>query len=299
MENIKPDNLPFPISEKLYKFILRCKAKITYEDTFIVGILWGGVGGGKSVRAQQFAYITNGEGKTTLDMISFDKDEFVKSILKNRLKCLIPDEGIAIIFSRSAMSKHGRLMIELLAQSRQKNLILIFCIPDVLSVDSYVLNMANFIGYVWESRKEINGRMVTIKGNMSLFPMFRQNNYKARMLQYLKIRKSNPLIKAKPPQPYLIESGSPYGEGFKPAFYVVPEIEYKAKKESILDKYRHQLERKPKNPNVDYPTMDKLLKLKTPKVRIAKILNCSISTVNNRTKDLQLKAKILRAKKMS
>jgi len=282
--NIKPI-LPFPCSEKLYKFILRNRNKIFDEDTMIVGILWGNVGCGKSVRAQEFAYVINGNGKTELDMISFTKDEFVKSVLKYRKSCLIPDEGISIFFSRGAMTKEGRLMAELMGQCRQKNNMLIICIPDILSVDSLVLNMANFIGYVWESRKVINDRFVTIKGNMRLYPHMRGMSYKNRIIQYLRIKKSNPLIKMKMPQAWLTESGSPYGEGFKGGFYAVDEEQYKQKKESILEKYRKQLERKPRNKNIDFPTMDRLMANGMQLRKISAVLNVSYAVVKKRKRE--------------
>jgi hypothetical protein len=273
--------LPFAMTKRLYNFIMRCKDKILNDDRLVIGIIWGDVGSGKSVKAQEFAHIVS-DDKINLDKIAFDKPEFVKAVLLSFKECIIGDEGISIFFSRSAMTKEGRLMAELMGQCRQKNLMILICIPDVLSVDSLVLGMANFICYVWEGRKEINGRRVTIKGNMALYPNFRNNSFRDRIIQYLRIKKGNPLIKIKKPKAYLVEAGQPIGPTFKGAYYCVDEAEYKAKKESILNKYKKALERKPRNSNVDYSNMDKLLKAKVSRRKIAELLNVSVKVVHNR-----------------
>jgi hypothetical protein len=210
LETIK--SLPFACSDKLFRFLNRNKIKIREEDTQIIGVLSGLPGSGKSVRGQEFMFITNGEKPCHISKIAFDKSEMITGIITSRQEAVICDEGLAIFFSRGAMTKEGRLMAEIMGECRQRNLHLIICIADVLALDSFVLSMANYIALVWESRKEINKRDVTIKGNMQIYPKFRHNNYKDRLIQYLKIKKSNPLIKVKRPRPWLTEAGSPYGE---------------------------------------------------------------------------------------
>ena len=273
-------DLPFACSDKLFRFLIRNKTKINKEDTQIIGVLGGLAGSGKSVRGQEFLYITN--PNTNISKIAFNKQEMIGAILSSRQEAVICDEGLAIFFSRGAMTKEGRLMAEIMGECRQRNLHLIICITDILALDSFVLSMANYVAYIWESRKEINGRDVTIKGNMQLYPKFRHNNYKDRLISYLKIKKGNPLIKIKKPRPWLTESGSPYGEGFKGAFYAVPEQEYKAKKEAILNKYKKSLEHKQRNQNIDYPNMDRLIKAKVSTKRIAELLNVAPVTIYTR-----------------
>jgi ABC-type dipeptide/oligopeptide/nickel transport system ATPase component len=279
IESEKP--LPFAMSKRLLSFVLKAKDKILNDDRLVIGIIYGDVGSGKSVRAHEITYIVSGD-KVTLDKIAFNKDEFVKAILMARQEAIIGDEGISIFFSRGAMTKEGRLMAELMGQCRQKNLMILVCIPDILSVDSMVLGMSNFVCHVWESRKEINGRRVTIKGNLALYPHFRNNSFRDRLLAYLRIKKSNPLAKIKKPSPYILEAGQPYGEGFKGAFYCVDEKAYKEKKESILNKYKRSLERKPRNNNIDYRNMDKLIKAGISNIRIAELLNVSKKVIENR-----------------
>jgi len=275
MLNDKPA-LPFPCSARLYNFMAKIKHKINYDDTHVIGCFWGEQGGGKSVKALWFDYVISGE-KLNIDKIAFSKEAFIKAVLISEKEAVQPDEGISIFFSRGAMTKEGRLMAELMQQIRQKNLFVPICIPQVLSVDSLILESCRFIAYVWESRKKINGRMVTIKGNMDLYPKFKHDDYMGRMLHYLKIRKGNPMVKIKRPRPWLREAGQPFGEGFKGAFYPVDEKAYKAKKDSVLDKYRHALERKPRNPAPDYDKIDKLIKAGLNNMDIGDI--CKVSAV--------------------
>lgn len=277
----KPDNLPFAYSKRLYQFIAKAKEKILFKDRMVIGIIWGDVGSGKSVRAHEFMYIISGD-KATIDKIAFDKNEFVKAVLISEKEAIIGDEGISIFFSRGAMTKEGRLMAELMGQCRQKNLVILICIPDILAVDSMVLAMANFVCHVWESEKEISpGVYKTIKGNMAIWPKFRKNDYKKRIIRYLRVERSNsnPFVKNKKPRPWHLEPGSPVGSE---AFYCVPKDQYIAKKEAILNKYRNALERKPRNNNVDYPTMDKLIKSGMPLNKVAQLLNVSYPLVKKR-----------------
>ncbi len=274
-------NAPFAISEKYLNFILRIKDKILNEDTQVTGIIWGKVGSGKSVRGHEILYLVSGD-KANIDKIAFNKDEFIKAVLSSKQEAILGDEGIAIFFSRGAMTKEGRLMAELMAQCRQRNLLILICIPDILNVDSMILSMANFGIDVWESKKKIGQKSVTIKGNMRLWPRFKGNDYLERIIQYLRFKKSNPLKYAQVPYPYLMEAGSPYGEGYKPAFYACNREEYIKKKASILEKYQRSLERKTPNRQIDYTTMDKLIKAKVPYTKIAELLNTSTKVIQNR-----------------
>ena len=42
----------FSLSTKLNDMVIRIKEKTTKEDSMVIGILWGGVGGGKSIRVE-------------------------------------------------------------------------------------------------------------------------------------------------------------------------------------------------------------------------------------------------------
>lgn len=234
----------FSISTDLHNFIERAKEKIHKDDDMVIGVLWGKVGCGKSLRAMHMAYAMDPTlDETAISRVCFDKEEFINAVLDNRKKVIIADEGISLFFSRAAMTKESRLMQEMMAQIRQKNLIVLICVPELLSLDWLIIKSANFICGIWESRKNINGRMVTIKGNMEVYPEIPGNDYKTRIFQYLRTKRSNSFSKKlRRPRPPLMEPGNPVGDGFKKAWYPVGEEEYRKKKEAILDKYRGKKE---------------------------------------------------------
>jgi len=230
----------FSLSTRLFKVTERIQEKIYKEDSMVLGILWGGVGGGKSVKAQHIGYVINKNKKLDINKVAFDKDEFIEAVLNSRKEVVIGDEGIALFFSRGSMSREGRLMAELMAQCRQKNLCIIICVPELLSIDYLILQSANFVGYVWESKKEINDKPVTIKGNLALYPAIVGDDYKMKIVHYLRTKKRNPHAKIFRPTPYLTQPGNPIGKTFKKVWYPVGEEAYRKKKESILEKYRRK-----------------------------------------------------------
>lgn len=228
----------YSLSTRLYELVERIKQKIHQEDSMVLGIIFGKVGCGKSVRAQQIAYAVDPELDIT--RVDFDKVEFIDAILASEKRAIVADEGISIFFSRAAMTKEGRLVAELMAQIRQKNLFVLICVPDILSIDAIVIEAANFVAYVWEDVVEVNGKNVTRKGNMELYPELPDNRYKTKIISYLKLKRSNPFRKIMKPHPYLVESGSYVGETYKKPWYPVGEKEYRKKKEGVLEKYRQR-----------------------------------------------------------
>ena len=233
----------FSLPTEAYKFCNRIKQKIQHEDQQVLGIIWGGVGSGKSILAQHWGYAID----PTLDItkVCFTKEEFVDAIINSKHQVVIADEGISMFFSRASMTKEGRLMSELMAQIRQKNLCVLICVPDVMSMDWLVLNATNFVLYVWESRKEMSGRLVTTKGNAALYPELPGNPFKSRIIQYQRVKRKSFHKKLRRPTEYCQFPGSPIGETFKPAWYPVGEAGYKKKKEAILDKYKDPIKKVP------------------------------------------------------
>jgi hypothetical protein len=283
---MEKDALPFPCSNSFYKYFNHIKYKLHNEDTEVWGALVGTKkhrrGCGKSVRAQEIAYIVN-DGKVDITKIAFTKDEFIRAVLSSRKECIVADEGVSIFFSRAAMTKEGRLMAELADQIRQRNLCIIICIPNPLNLDTTILDALAFIGVVTETRRPTSqgGPPVLHKGDLFMFPNLPNKDYVQSYLNYLKIKKSQPLIKLKRPIPVFREPGHPYGPNYKPAFYAVEEKEYRKKKESILKKYEGlQKVRKPMNRNIDYGEMQKLLKANVKHKEIAQLLNCSKERVD-------------------
>ncbi len=236
----------YSLSSDVYNLSQRLSEKIMHEDAMVLGIIWGHVGSGKSLFAQHLGYAI--DDGLHVDRICFDKQEFTHAVIDSRKQVIIADEGISLVFSRASMTKEGRLMSELLAQMRQKNLCVLICVPELLSVDWLVLKQANFVAYVWESTKSINSRKVSTKGNVAMYPSITGDDYMTRITHYLKTKKRNPYAKVARPEPWCQQPGNPIGKSFSLPFYPVDEEAYRAKKESILTKYLPQVkeESKPK-----------------------------------------------------
>jgi len=233
----------YSLSTETFNFLNRAREKIENEDAQVLGIIWGNVGCGKSLLAQKLAFAV--DPTLSIDRVCFDKNEFVEAVIHSKKKAIIADEGISMFFSRAAMTKDARLMQELMAQIRQKNLMVLICVPNLLTVDSLILDAANFVIRCWEEKKEINGRLVQTKGNASVFIEMPGDPYKSKVIHYLKNKRSNFRQRMRPPQPLFYIPGNPIGESFSKPWYPVDEKDYRIKKESILEKY--QLKNNPVN----------------------------------------------------
>tara|TARA_R100001530_G_scaffold109433_2_gene76830 strand:+ start:1930 stop:2910 length:981 start_codon:yes stop_codon:yes gene_type:complete len=231
----------YSLSTEAYKFCMRIREKIQKEDQQVLGIVFGKVGCGKSVLAQHLGYAID----PTLDItkVCFTKEEFIDAVINSKHQVIVADEGISMFFSRASMTKEGRLMSEIMAQIRQKNLCVLICVPDVMSMDWLVLNATNFVLYVWESRKKIGKKLVTTKGNAALFPELPSDPYKTKIIRYLQAKKRSFHKKMRRPTEFCQFPGNPIGETYKPAWYPVGESAYKKKKEAILDKYKDPIKK--------------------------------------------------------
>ena len=222
------------------------KGKINRDDDMVLGIVFGPVGGGKSVWAQQMAHAV--DPTIDIDRVCFDKGAFIRAAVNNKKKAMVGDEGITLFHSKSVMTKEGREMSELMAQIRGNNLFVLVCVPLLLTIDSTVLEHANFVAYVWESKKEINGRKVTVKGNMAVYPKLDGDNFQDRIVKYLKIKKRFQNKFTRMPDPWCRVPGNPIGPTFKKAWYPVGEEAYLDKKVSILKKYEKVEEKEKEKP---------------------------------------------------
>jgi hypothetical protein len=231
----------FYIEENINKFLMRLKEKVTKEDQEVWVAFGGDTGVGKSLKAQQWGYVI--DSTINIKRVCFDKDEFINAILEAKKgEVIVADEGIAIFFSRASMTREGRLIAELVAQIRQKNLVIFLCIPEPLSLDWTVQRELNAYVHIWESReeREFEGKkkIVTMKGNAAIYPEIPGFSLKSRLFQYLRIKKGNPHAKIRRPEPMLFQKGNAIGPNCKKPFYPVGEEGYRKKKESVLEKYR-------------------------------------------------------------
>jgi len=231
----KEGNVLFTIDEDIHKLIKRIKEKINDEDQDAWVCFGGDTGTGKSLKAQHWGYII--DENIDISNICFNISEFISAVTSKKKTVIIADEGISLFFNRSVMTKEGRLMSELAAQIRQRNLAVFICIPNVLSLDSLIQDKLCMYVDVFESRLDWGNKIVTYKGNVEVYPEIGGANFKTKLIHYLKKKKSNPNVKAFKPNPPLRQKGNPVT--VKP-FYPTGEEAYKEKKESILKKYEEK-----------------------------------------------------------
>ena len=180
------------------------------------------------------------------------------------------------------MTKEGRLVSELSAQIRQKNLAIFLNIPEVLTLDWTIIKKLNAYIHVWESRKIINKKLTTIKANAAVYPELPSNPFRTKIITYMRRKRSNPMLSQSRPFPAVVEPGNPIGENFKKPWYPVPEDKYRAKKESILDKYDVKKGVIPSSMMQRNKAMALLKERTTMSIReIAKALNMGRNAVDN------------------
>ncbi len=273
----------YSIDKGVHKLLLRLKEKVKKEDQEAWVGFGGDTGSGKSLKAQHWMYsIFPG---ISIKEICFSKEEFINAVLDAKKGTgIIADEGISIFFSRASMTKEGRLIAELIAQIRQKNLIVFLCIPEPLTLDWTVQKKLDVFVHVWENRVKKNGRFVTLKGNAALFPELPSLPLKSLLFNYLRVKKSNPSnYKNRRPSPALYEKGNPIGKTFKKPWYPVGEKEYRKKKEGVLEKYRAKTEGEEVNKDreVSIKLMTELRKRGVSYRNIATACGKSVSTVHD------------------
>lgn len=280
----------FSMSQELYDICHRFKEKMLKDDSMVLGIFWGSPGCGKSIAAQHWGYVVDStlEGKD--ERVCFDKDEFIKAIIANKQKVVVGDEGISLFFRRNSMTKEGRLMSELMDQIRQKNLCVFICVPKLLTIDSTVLELANFVAYVWETRETSAKGTRTIKGNVAFYPQTKGVPYKTIIVEYLKKKARSPLKKMVRPKPLHFEPGNPVGKVWYPA----GKEKYLEKKDSILKKYEEG-EKKIKEKRIhrlDWEVIDPMIREGVKQAEIARKMNCTRSMINIRAKKLKKLSKM-------
>lgn len=102
-----------------------------------VTVITGYEGSGKSVLASQIATVVT--PSFTKDRIAYDPSDLpraFKNLEKGETVWL--DEGALFLFSRNAVKKENKLIIQLLSIVRQMNLHLIICVPNFFVVDTYL-----------------------------------------------------------------------------------------------------------------------------------------------------------------
>ena len=221
----------FYVSDQQIKLYDRIKQKITHEDKDVIGVYCGETGSGKSLAAIRGAYMVD----PTIDIsrICFDKFEFIKAIVEaKRHTAIVGDEAISLFFSREIMTKENRILSRLMEQIRQKNLFIALCIPNILNMDTMIVEKAKFYVHVWESRD--NNR--TIKGNQAIYIDSKKNKNKTKFINYIRFKRKYPDKFIKKVKWNIRVKGSAVDSN---PWYPVDEEDYRRKKDSILKDYKN------------------------------------------------------------
>jgi len=224
------------LKQQVYDLLMRVKEKITEEDQECWICFGGDTGCGKSLMSMRWMFPIFRE--LTINEVCFDKKEFINCVLQAKKGTgIICDESISILFSRGSMTKEGRLIAELIAQIRQKNLAVFLNIPQVISLDWTAQHKLNAYVHVWESRRVTNGNIRTLKGNAAVYPEMSNKPYRTKIIDYMRRKKANPMMVKKRPSPLCTVEGDMIGGNCKKPWYPVEESKYREKKESVLKKY--------------------------------------------------------------
>lgn len=188
--------------------------KVILNDWDFVFLIDGMEGGGKSVLAQQGASYC--DPTFCAERIAFTPEEFRDSVLSaKKYQAVIYDEAYTGLSSRGTMSDINKVLVQMLAEIRQKNLFVFIVMPTFFDLDKYVA--------LWRSRALLH--VYTDKGFGRGYFTF-----------YNKERKKNLYINGK--KFYSYGKPSPNFRGRFTNAYTVNEEEYRAKKLKALGNHK-------------------------------------------------------------
>lgn len=135
----------------------------TKKDLDVICVIYGREGVGKSTLAIVLAdHLMKKQGKK-LDVrknIHYTVDDFQNAIFNGSPGDVhIIDESILFAFSREAMAKDNKRLVKILATCRSQNQIILFCIPNIHTLDSYL-----------REHRTVCGLQVTSRGKFRVWP---------------------------------------------------------------------------------------------------------------------------------
>ena len=118
------------------------------KDWDLFFIVDGLEGAGKSRLAMQMAAYC--DPTFSLEQIAFDDEEFKATVQKaKKFQAVIFDEAFRGLTSRGAMSRVNKTLVEMMAEIRQKNLIVIIVMPSFFELDKYAaIHRSRFLLHV-------------------------------------------------------------------------------------------------------------------------------------------------------
>ena len=110
--------------------------KVIKKDWDMFFVVDGNEGTGKSVLAQQLAAFC--DPTFCVDRIVFRAEEFKDAVLKaGKYQAIIFDEAYGGLASRKAMSSTNHMLVDLMAEIRQRNLFIFMVLPSFFELDKY------------------------------------------------------------------------------------------------------------------------------------------------------------------
>lgn len=122
---------------------LKMAKSVIKKDWDMVFVIDGSEGSGKSVLAMQSAKFC--DPTFSVERVAFTANEFREAVINAaQYQAVVFDEAYRGLNSRAAMSMVNRILIQMLAEIRQKNLFVFVVMPCFFDLDKYVA--------LWRSR---------------------------------------------------------------------------------------------------------------------------------------------------
>jgi len=124
-------------SSLLWKRLYNIQKSVNKEDRDHFIVISGKEGSGKSTLAIQGASVLDPD--FCIKKICYKPIQFIHGLKEARKGDTFElDEGNLFLFSRESMGYDNKSMVKLFAIMRQKNLVVIICVPNFFTLDSYV-----------------------------------------------------------------------------------------------------------------------------------------------------------------
>lgn len=211
--------------------------ELVAKDWDLIFLVDGGERTGKSVLAQQAAYILDPE--LDISRICFTPHEFRRAVLDAEPRtAVIYDEAYTGLQSRGTMSIINRTLVSLLAEIGQKNLIIFVVMPTFFDLDKYVA--------LWRSRALLH----VYHGQEFERGYFGFYNIDRKKLLYIDGKKYYDYTKVKP---------NFYGKF--PDGYVVDDKAYRRKKLDSMSGRAKEQEEVQRRKEVEAELLDRILSI--------------------------------------